>query len=42
MRFLRTFRRDDADLQAFAAAAEPGEWAVSGAFVRVLENIAFS
>jgi hypothetical protein len=33
MRFLRTFRRDDADLQAFAAAAEPGEWAVSGAFV---------
>jgi len=33
MRFLRTLCLDEADPQAFATAAEPGEWAVSGAFV---------
>jgi hypothetical protein len=33
MRFLRTFRLDAADAQRFGSAAEPGEWAISGAFV---------
>ena len=33
MRFPRTIRLDDSDPQSFAHAAEPGEWAVSGAFV---------
>lgn len=32
MKFLRTVRFDRSDVQVFAAAAEPGEWAVSGAF----------
>jgi hypothetical protein len=32
MRFPRTIRRDASDIQAFATAAEAGEWAVSGAF----------
>ena len=33
MRFFRTVRLDRDEHQAFAAAAEPGEWAVSGGFV---------
>ena len=33
MKFLRTIRRDNSDLDSFPTAAEPGEWAVSGAFV---------
>jgi hypothetical protein len=33
MRFLRTLRLDGADAQAFPAAAEANEWAVSGAFI---------
>jgi len=33
MRFPRTFRRDASDIETFAVAAEPGEWAISGAFV---------
>ena len=33
MRFPRTIRTEGADAQAFATAAPPGEWAVSGAFV---------
>lgn len=32
MLFLRTFRLDESDLHVFDNAAEPGEWAVSGAF----------
>ena len=32
MKFLRTVRFDPSDLQVFETAAEPGEWAVSGAF----------
>lgn len=31
-KFLRTFRLDDGDMRLFDTAAEPGEWAVSGAF----------
>jgi hypothetical protein len=33
MRFPRTLRRDASDLETFAVAAAPGEWAISGAFV---------
>lgn len=33
MRFPRTIRLDTSDERVFAAAAEPGEWAVSGGFV---------
>lgn len=33
MKLLRTIRLDASDTFVFAAAAEPGEWAVSGAFV---------
>ncbi len=33
MRFPRTIRFDASDERVFAAAAEPGEWAVSGGFV---------
>lgn len=33
MRFLRTIRLDASDRHVFDRAAEPGEWAVSGAFV---------
>lgn len=33
MRFPRTIRLDASDQRVFAAAAEPGEWAVSGGFV---------
>jgi hypothetical protein len=33
MRFLRTLRLDDADVHTFPAAAETGEWAISGAFI---------
>ena len=33
MRFPRTVRRAASDLETFAIAAEPGEWAISGAFV---------
>ncbi len=32
MLFLKTFRLDNSDLYVFDNAAEPGEWAVSGAF----------
>jgi len=33
MKLLRTIRLDPSDTFVFAQAAEPGEWAVSGAFV---------
>jgi hypothetical protein len=33
MRLLRTIRLDPSDTFVFSPAAEPGEWAVSGAFV---------
>lgn len=33
MKLLRTIRLDPSDTLVFAQAAEPGEWAVSGAFV---------
>src|SRR5688572_15232955 len=33
MKLLRTIRLDPSDTFVFAEAAEPGEWAVSGAFV---------
>ena len=33
MKLIRTIRLDASDTFAFARAAEPGEWAVSGAFV---------
>ena len=33
MRFPRTIRLDASDARVFAAAAAPGEWAVSGGFV---------
>ncbi|HUN47533.1 MAG TPA: DUF6505 family protein [Stellaceae bacterium] len=33
MKFPRTVRHGAADLENFPTAAEPGEWAVSGAFV---------
>jgi hypothetical protein len=33
MRFPRTVRLDAADAETFDPAAEPGEWAISGAFV---------
>jgi ADP-ribose pyrophosphatase YjhB (NUDIX family) len=32
MRLLRTIRLDPSDTLLFKRAAEPGEWAVSGAF----------
>ncbi|MHA1527650.1 MAG: DUF6505 family protein [Alphaproteobacteria bacterium] len=32
MRLARTLRFDKSDAQVFATAAEPGEWAISGAF----------
>jgi hypothetical protein len=32
MHFLRSVRLDDSDLQVFAQAAGPGEWAVPGSF----------
>ena len=32
MHFPRTIRLDESDAFAFPCAAEPGEWAVSGAF----------
>ncbi len=32
MRFLRTIRLDNSDLQVFPKAAAPGEWAVPGSF----------
>ncbi|MES1154798.1 MAG: DUF6505 family protein, partial [Pseudorhodoplanes sp.] len=33
MKLLRTIRLDPSDTFVFERAAEPGEWAVSGAFV---------
>jgi hypothetical protein len=33
MRFLKTLRLDGSDERVFAAAAAPGEWAISGGFV---------
>lgn len=32
MKFLRTIRLDDSDVQIYERAAEPGEWAVPGSF----------
>ena len=32
MKFLRTIRLDDSDVQVYERAAEPGEWAVPGSF----------
>ncbi len=32
MKFLRTIRLDDSDVQVYERAAEPGEWAVTGSF----------
>jgi hypothetical protein len=32
MRFARTIRFDESDARVFARAAEPGEWAIPGAF----------
>lgn len=32
MRFLKTIRLDQSDERVFSCAAQPGEWAVSGAF----------
>lgn len=32
MKFLRTIRFDESDESVFDAAAQPGEWAISGAF----------
>lgn len=32
MKFARTIRLDDSDTNVFEFAAEPGEWAISGAF----------
>jgi hypothetical protein len=32
VKLLRTIRRDESDIFVFERAAEPGEWAVSGAF----------
>ena len=32
MRFPRAIRLDNSDLQVFESVAEPGEWAVPGAF----------
>jgi len=33
VKLIRTIRLDPSDTFVFARAAEPGEWAVSGAFV---------
>lgn len=35
MKFARTIRLDPSDAQVYAAAAEPGEWAVTGTFAYV-------
>lgn len=40
MKLLRTIRLDPSDTFVFEKAAEPGEWAVSGAFVFAHEEIA--
>ena len=40
MKLIRTIRLDPSDTFVFERAAEPGEWAVSGAFVFWSENIA--
>jgi len=40
MKLLRTIRLDPSDTFVFERAAEPGEWAVSGAFVFWSEDIA--
>jgi hypothetical protein len=32
MKFLRTIRLDDSDIEVYERAAEPGEWAVPGSF----------
>lgn len=32
MKFLRTIRLDDSDVQVYERAADPGEWAVPGSF----------
>lgn len=40
MKLIRTIRLDPSDTFVFARAAEPGEWAVSGAFVFWNEDVA--
>jgi hypothetical protein len=40
MKLLRTIRLDPSDTFVFELAAEPGEWAVSGAFVFWSEDVA--
>ena len=40
MKLLRTIRLDPSDTFVFEHAAEPGEWAVSGAFVFWNEDVA--
>jgi hypothetical protein len=40
MKLLRTIRLDASDTFIFARAAEPGEWAVSGAFVFADDDLA--
>lgn len=40
MKLLRTIRLDPSDTFVFEGAAEPGEWAVSGAFVFWKEDVA--
>jgi phenylpyruvate tautomerase PptA (4-oxalocrotonate tautomerase family) len=40
MKLLRTIRLDPSDTFVFARAAEPGEWAVSGAFAFWNEDVA--
>ena len=40
MKLLRTIRLDPSDTFVFETAAEPGEWAVSGAFVFARDDIA--
>lgn len=39
MRLLRTIQLDSSDTFVFERAAEPGEWAVSGAFAFLSQNI---
>jgi hypothetical protein len=38
MRFLKTIRLDQSDAHVFPSAAQPGEWAVSGAFTFADDN----
>jgi hypothetical protein len=40
MKFPRVIRLDSSDLQVFAQAAEPGEWAVTGSFAFLDQDLA--